>query len=76
MAGGTVTDKNDATTPEMTNSEMTTPARRGRASGPGTWEALRGVLSLELTQRARSTRWRVLLIGWFVVLVADRKSVV
>ena len=70
MAGGTVTDKNDATTPEMTNPEMTTPARRGRASGPGTWEALRGVLSLELTQRARSTRWRVLLIGWFVVLVA------
>src|SRR5699024_810607 len=31
--------------------------------------AMREVLSLELTQRARSTRWRVLLIGWFVVLV-------
>ncbi|MFD5867247.1 ABC transporter permease [Corynebacterium sp. NPDC060344] len=31
--------------------------------------ALREVVSLELTQRARSTRWRVLLVGWFVVLV-------
>lgn len=33
------------------------------------WSATRGVLSLELTQRARSTRWRVALVGWFVVLV-------
>lgn len=31
--------------------------------------AMREVLSLELTQRARSTRWRVLLVAWFVVLV-------
>ncbi|MFC3851019.1 ABC transporter permease [Corynebacterium hansenii] len=30
--------------------------------------AMREVLALELTQRARSTRWRALLIGWFVVL--------
>ena len=30
--------------------------------------AMREVLALELTQRARSTRWRALLVGWFVVL--------
>lgn len=31
--------------------------------------AMREVLILEFTQRARSTRWRALLIAWFVVLV-------
>lgn len=33
-----------------------------------TWAAMREVLKLELTQRARSTRWRALLIAWFVAL--------
>ncbi|HHU45652.1 MAG TPA: ABC transporter permease subunit [Actinomycetales bacterium] len=37
----------------------------------GTVSPVRGVLALELTQRIRSTRWRVLLGVWFVVLVAS-----
>ncbi|WP_295624649.1 ABC transporter permease [uncultured Corynebacterium sp.] len=46
-------------------------AERNRSTGPTTTEALRGVLSLELTQRARSSRWRGLLIAWFVILVGS-----
>ena len=33
------------------------------------WKAVRTVAVLELRQRVRSTRWRVMLIVWGVVLV-------
>ena len=42
-------------------------------TGRGTWRVssagLRTVAVLELRQRVRSTRWRILLVGWAVLLL-------
>lgn len=53
----------------------TPPAPTGPApSGPGTWRVtghgVRTVATLELRQRVRSTRWKVALLVWFLVVGA------
>lgn len=50
------------------------PAAPGGPSGPGTWrvtwQGVRTVATLELRQRVRSTRWKVALLVWFLVVGA------
>ncbi len=53
----------------------TTPATRPPAVAPGpstwrvSWRGVRTVAGLELRQRVRSTRWIVVLVVWFAVLL-------
>ncbi|MGW6132508.1 ABC transporter permease [Cellulomonas sp. NPDC055163] len=50
------------------------PTVPGVPSGPGTWRVtghgVRTVATLELRQRVRSTRWKVALLVWFLVVGA------
>lgn len=43
-------------------------APKPRGDWSGTWHGVRTVATLELRQRVRSTRWKVALLVWFVVV--------
>ena len=61
---------------EFMDPDPSTPAgdAGGRLDGPGTWQVtwqgLRTVTRLELRQRVRSSRWKVVLVLWALVLGA------
>ncbi|QAY69798.1 ABC transporter permease [Xylanimonas protaetiae] len=58
-------------TPGPTTPGSTTPgAATGRGDWHLTWHGVRTVAQLELRQRVRSTRWKVALVVWFVVVGA------
>jgi ABC-type transport system involved in multi-copper enzyme maturation permease subunit len=56
----------------MTVDLSTTPAAPAKGHGDWhvTWHGIRTVSQLELRQRIRSTRWKVALVVWFVVVGA------
>jgi ABC-type transport system involved in multi-copper enzyme maturation permease subunit len=57
-------------TPTTPTTVSEPPAATGAASTWGlSWRGVRTVAGLELRQRVRSTRWIVVLVIWFVVLV-------
>lgn len=56
--------------PETQPARATHPADRPRGDWSLSWHGVRTVAKLELTQRLRSTRWRVALGVWFVVVGA------
>ncbi|GAB2450079.1 ABC transporter permease [Xylanimonas ulmi] len=60
-------------TPETPTVEVSVAAPSGRSPRRRgdwrvTWQGLRTVAQLELRQRVRSTRWKVALVVWFVVV--------
>lgn len=44
------------------------PAQRPRGDWSLSWHGVRTVATLELTQRLRSTRWKIALLVWFIVV--------
>ena len=51
----------------MTSPTLTSPHTPANAKNPKlTWHGVRTVAKLELTQRLRSSRWKAVLIIWFI----------